>query len=370
MTSLQIRASIGFEALWAAMQQVLRSSAALVQFVKEHKYVLLGGLCSLNGLSLAVASLQRDRPLPKLQAGSYHEIVLGDSRRLGFAELGAPCGRPVLFLHGTPGGRAHGLVMHEEAVKCGVRLIVPFRTGYGASDQKHDRTVADYASDVIALFEHLAIERFAVLGVSGGGAYACAVAHALRDRVSACALVCSVSPLDAEVIAGMHPSNRITFKYVAPFFARLARTPLCHLSRRPARAIVALQLGLAGFVVNAQVKQIALLEGADPLELSRVLSTGIYASIVDDTEFARPSTAMGAMVDAALLARDWGFDLGEITVPTRIWHGERDVQAPPLCAHRLSNTIPGSSLKMLAAGHLSCWVQCREEVLEYLAAAR
>merc|ERR1712137_812076 len=155
--------------------------------------------------------------------------------------------------------------------------------------------MGDYASDVAELFKHLSIERFGVIGVSGGGAYACAVAYALQERVMACVLVCSVSPLNSEVIADIHANNRLVFNYIAPTFATLSRTPLCNLNVRPARLIVDLSLPVVSRVLDVQLKQIAILEGANPSDIASTYRTALQASIVDDLGFARPSTAMGAM---------------------------------------------------------------------------
>jgi pimeloyl-ACP methyl ester carboxylesterase len=369
MTSCQLVVSAGCDAVCGTARAFLQSNLAVANFAKKHKYAIVGGVCVVKGLELAMSCLQRNRPLPKLDIGSYHEITLLDGRQLGYAEFGNPSGIPVLFLHGTPGGRAHGLIMHEDAVRHGVRLITPFRTGYGPSDQNLARTVSDYASDIAALFDHLCIERFAVVGVSGGGAYACAVAHALQDRVTGCALVCSVSPLDPEVIGGMRFGNRLAFKYIAPTFAALSRTPICKLNLRPSRLSVVIQLGLVNRVFDSILKQLANLEGADPNEFTRTFRTPLLADTIDTLEFTRPSNAMGTMVDCAVIASDWGFDIQTITVPTHIWHGYRDVQAPPLCAQRLS-VIPGSIVKMLSAGHLGCWVQSRDEALQFLASKK
>merc|ERR1712232_651720 len=167
MPSCQSIVAAGSDALSYATRLLLRSNLVALSFAKEHKYAIVGSVCVLKGVTLAMSYLQRNRALPKLAVGSYEEITLLDGRRLGYAEFGKPSGTPVLFLHGTPGGRAHGLIMNEDAVKYGVRLITPFRTGYGSSDQKPDRSVLDYASDVAELFKHLSIERFGVIGVSG-----------------------------------------------------------------------------------------------------------------------------------------------------------------------------------------------------------
>src|SRR5262249_27961924 len=44
-----------------------------------------------------------------------------------------------------------------------------------------------------------------------------------------------------------------------------------------------------------------------------------------------------------LTVRTWGFDAGDIRVPTHLWHGELDTLAPPEGARYLARRIPGCS---------------------------
>src|SRR4029079_10401968 len=64
--------------------------------------------------------------------------------------------------------------------------------------------------DVVTVAGALALQRFAVAGWSGGGPHALAVAALAGDRVTRCAALSSVAPLDApglDWFAGMSPSN-------------------------------------------------------------------------------------------------------------------------------------------------------------------
>ena len=55
-------------------------------------------------------------------------------RRIGFAEFGSASGRPILWLHGTPGARRQiPIEAREYAAARGVRLIGIDRPGVGLS---------------------------------------------------------------------------------------------------------------------------------------------------------------------------------------------------------------------------------------------
>ena len=70
--------------------------------------------------------------------------------------------------------------------------------------------MADAAPDVAAILDHLGLDRFVMLGWSGGGPHALACAALLPDRCRAAASLAGVAPFDAEgldFLAGMGPEN-------------------------------------------------------------------------------------------------------------------------------------------------------------------
>src|SRR3989338_9991360 len=91
-------------------------------------------------------------------------ILLPDGRRLGYAEYGAPDGRPVLFFHGAPGSRHIHADMADVVTRRGIRLIAVERPGYGLSDPQPGRSMLDWPGDVAALTDALGIAKFAIIG--------------------------------------------------------------------------------------------------------------------------------------------------------------------------------------------------------------
>jgi pimeloyl-ACP methyl ester carboxylesterase len=133
-----------------------------------------------------------------------------DGRRVAVQMSGSPSGHPVFLMHGTPGSRIgpipRSMVLHG----LGVRLITFDRPGYGESDRQQFRQVADVVSDVEAIADALEIDRFAVLGRSGGGPHALACAALLPDRVTRAGILVSLAPWAADGLdwfAGMSDSN-------------------------------------------------------------------------------------------------------------------------------------------------------------------
>jgi len=106
----------------------------------------------------------------------YNQITLCDGRRLGFAEFGDLQGRPVFYFHGFPGSRLEARLADRISRDSQVRFIGIDRPGYGLSSVKPERTFIDSAGDAAELADALGIDRFSILGVSGGGPYAAACA--------------------------------------------------------------------------------------------------------------------------------------------------------------------------------------------------
>jgi pimeloyl-ACP methyl ester carboxylesterase len=139
-----------------------------------------------------------------------NQIALHDGRRLGYAEYGDPVGTPVLHFHGTPDSRLEGCLpgVDELAARLGVRLILPDRPGLGLSDYQPNRRILDWPQDVLQLADALHLERFAVLGLSGGGPYVSACAHQIPERLLRAGIISGVGPLDAPgTLQGMTTSD-------------------------------------------------------------------------------------------------------------------------------------------------------------------
>src|SRR5205814_7052148 len=103
-------------------------------------------------------------------------IRLPGDRQVGVMTHGDPDGYPVVFCHGTPGSRFGHEFTEEPARRKGLRVVVVERPGYGLTTADPDFTVAGWPALVREAVDALGIDRFAVVGYSGGGPYAIACA--------------------------------------------------------------------------------------------------------------------------------------------------------------------------------------------------
>ncbi|MCM6778195.1 alpha/beta hydrolase [Nocardia sp. CDC159] len=258
-------------------------------------------------------------------------ITLPGGQVVGYAEYGDRGGRPLLYCHGIPGSRLEALALDAAASAAGIRVVAADRPGVGLSSFAPRRRVADWAETVAALADRLRIERFAVLGVSGGGPYALACARELGERVRSVVLVSSIAP----VAAGARPGNLLVLRRF-PSLARPIAARLAARVRRPG--------GVAELV--AGMPAVDRDRVAEHPEVLVELSANVAEA------FRQGSRAVAADM-RLLFGRDWGFRLADIPVPVRIWHGDGDRNVPVTDAHRLAAELPCGRVTVVPdAGHL------------------
>ena len=283
-----------------------------------------------------------------------HELSLPDGRTLGYAEYGDPHGRPLVFLHGFPGSRLAGAALDDPARAGGVRVLAPERPGLGLSSLHPGRTLLDFAQDVRALTEALAIDRFAVLGESGGGPYALACAHELHDCVECVAVVCGLGPVACPgATAGIAVKERVGYAIAArvPFLAGSVLVPIAAWARRRPRQFLR--------VTRWQLGE------ADRQTLDGPLGELVAADFAE--AFRQGGRGVGE--DLGLLFRPWPFDPQAIRVPVVFFHGEQDRTVACAVAHELAGRVPGSRLRIYPEhGHFSLLACSAQELLDEIVA--
>jgi pimeloyl-ACP methyl ester carboxylesterase len=283
-------------------------------------------------------------------------VTLPDRRRLAYTEWGLPDGKPVVYFHGTPGSRVW--CPDEEGTSAArVRLIAPDRPGFGRSDPLQGRTLADWPKDVEALADALQISSFAVVGVSGGGAYAAACAALIPGRLGGVAIVSCRALTEynwverPEAMEEWSPEDRAQFE-------------LAQDDPAAAAALAAEQFA----------------EGVGPLdEFPDRVRESLEAAEGDRWFYEDP--ARRAIFDACIreswrqgldaikwelidMFQPWGFRLADISIPVTIWHGSQDPRVKQEQIDFQATTIPNASVVIWPdAGHLG-FVKHWQEILE------
>jgi pimeloyl-ACP methyl ester carboxylesterase len=266
-------------------------------------------------------------------------IELPDGRRLAYAERGPEDGRPVVFHHGTPGSRVGQHPDPAVDQRLGARVVTFDRPGYGGSDRLAGRDVAAVVGDVGALAEHLGFERFAVMGVSGGGPHALACAALLPDRITRAVVMVTPAPYepDFDFLAGMAQSN------VDEFNAALAGPD--SLAAHLAPAIEALKTAPEELLDELAAE----LPASDRETLAR---PEMREMLVANWQEATRQGDAGWLDDDLAFTRPWGFELGALATEVRLWHGALDVLAPQAHGRRVADAVPNASFELVEGkGH-------------------
>ena len=123
---------------------------------------------------------------PDIEAHRSGRLKVSTVHDLYYEESGNPNGKPVVFLHGGPGGGTEP--KHRRYFDPAVYRIVLFdQRGCGRSTpfaSLEHNTTWDLVSDIEKLREHLAIEKWQVFGGSWGSTLALAYAETHPARVS------------------------------------------------------------------------------------------------------------------------------------------------------------------------------------------
>ena len=267
-------------------------------------------------------------------------LTLADGRTLEHLDAGSPDGIPLIFFHGTPSTGGQGAVVAEAARAHGVRLIAPSRPGYGVSTMSPPG-LARTADDTLELADQLGIGRFALLGSSGGGPFALAMAAAVPDRVSAIAVLAS-------------PGN----------YAEVKPEVLGDDDRRALDLAAAGQFEDALEVMNTVADaDLQGLRGLSAEEFSGAMAKmgppgggwlNRHPELLQlfEDDFRRAiTTSDGMSRDNLSWLREWDFDPASVSIRVQLVYGESDRMAEVAHGEWLRDHLSDSELRVIPGDH-------------------
>ncbi len=288
------------------------------------------------------------------------QLKHSDGRQINYECSGAlnPGAEVLVFHHGQPGAALlwDGLV--TAAGEFGWPVVILSRPGYATSSRKVGRSVADAASDVTEVLDHLRAGRFVTAGWSGGGPHAIACGALLPSRCAAVATVAGVAPYygvtDLDWTAGMGPEN------VAEFEALIAGDP--GLEERVEELMRSLEDIAADQLIEAL--------GGLLSEPDRAVLDGAFADFMARWfRLAASTGSKGYWDDDQAFIGPWGFDLEEVSVPVAVWRADLDRMVPPSHGEWLASHVPGSTgFLREGEGHISLLSRGIGDILARLAA--
>ncbi|MGW4490252.1 alpha/beta fold hydrolase [Amycolatopsis sp. NPDC004368] len=257
--------------------------------------------------------------------GTSHDLAFTGGRVLRVHDSGRGDALTVVWHHGTPQTGALLAPVLAAADARGIRVVSYGRPGYGGSAPAPGRTVGSAAEDVRSLADALGLERFAVVGASGGGSHALACAALLPERVVAAVGLAAVAPYTEEFdwFGGM----------ADPTSLRAAR------EGREAR--------LAHGLTHE-------FEPESFVEPDWAALRGEWAALGTDAGQAGAAGPDGEVDDDVAYVSPWGFELTAVRRPVLLAQGGADRVIPAAHARHLLARLPDAELWLRPRdGHIS-----------------
>ncbi len=277
-------------------------------------------------------------------------LTLADGRVLAWRWWGEPGGIPVLRIQGTPSSR---LQRNPDATiqrDLGVRYLMADRPGYGGSTRKPGRGVADVTDDLVALLDAHGLDRVPVMGTSGGGPHALALAAGHPDRVAAVSVVVGAAPLVQAEVDHLIGVNAEGYAAAAKGWQALYDLLV------PVREQLLGEAGMQGVLHDAPPTDRAIMESPTWQRLSR-----------ENVAEALRQGAEGWTDESLALNRSWDFDPRDVRTTVTWWHSEDDKNAPLSAARRIAAQLQSLDMHIWhGEGHFASLVHDKEIVQELI----
>jgi pimeloyl-ACP methyl ester carboxylesterase len=258
-------------------------------------------------------------------------VQLEDGRTLRAYEVGADRsdGRLAVFWHhGTPNIGAPPEPLFPDAKRLGLRWVSYDRPGYGGSPPNPGRDVASAAADAAAVADALGLNRFAVMGHSGGGPHALACAALLPERVVAVIGAAALAPYDAEGL---------------DFFAGMADA-----------GVASLGAAAEGRESRERYEESGAEHDIGFTPADEAALAGEWSWFLDVVRPALASGPGGMIDDDLAYVAPWGFDPNQVLAPVLLLHGGRDRVVPSSHGTWLAGRIPSVELRVFRDdGHIT-----------------
>jgi pimeloyl-ACP methyl ester carboxylesterase len=272
------------------------------------------------------------------------DLTLRDGRTLHVYDTGPDLADPrlvVVWHHGTPNIGPPPAPLLAESARLGIRWLGFDRPGYGGSTRHPGRTTGSVAQDVAELVDVLSVERFAVVGHSGGASHAVACGGVLGDRVVAVVSMAGLAPYGSEGLdwyAGMVAS------------------------------------GVASLTAASQGREAKEAFEASGVEYDPEFTAADLAALKGEWSWlggvvgpAVASGPAGLVDDDVSYVTPWDTQPSDVAAPVLLLHGEQDGIVPAAHSRWLAEHCPTAELRLLPDdGHISVLTHARD-ALEWLA---
>ncbi len=285
---------------------------------------------------------------------------LNDGRNLSFVEFGDSEGIPIFYFHGQNSScQEIRLFIGENKLK-NCRIIAVNRPGISLSDFVNYK-ILDFPDDIIELADSMNIEKFTVLGGSGGAPFVCGCALKYPNRVKVCGIASGLAPIEYG-IKEMERKKRMEL-----FLARRMNWFFKRILSAQRSVLRKLEEKSEEEILEFFTKMAKSASESDKKILLNPKNTRIILNLMSDALV----NLNGVSHVTRLYAKSWGFELKDIpkSVKFFLWHGEQDMSVPVSMAKKFCQNLPNCTGKFLEEeGHFSTFVNHFEEIINTLIA--
>lgn len=179
------------------------------------------------------------------------------------------------------------------------------------------------------MVEFINLDKFSVLGVSGGGVYAAALATEKDLKIVKTGLISSASEFAKDQV----PPEMCKPNKIAIFLSKWAPW-LLRYSYKQQKYVLD---NMPDHYLKAASKNIGHLARADQEILQRQETIEAMAIQLKEAFRMSPNEAVDEL---KMISTSWGFDCEDIQGPVEIWHGTEDTLSPLSGVKKLAKKIP------------------------------
>ena len=274
--------------------------------------------------------------------------TLRDGRAFDYITNGTKNTHAILFHHGTPGECTLWAPWINEISD--LFAVAASRPGYGLSDRRKGRTVADDFDDQSELLEFLGVEKFISIGWSGGGPHAINMTR--HPRCAGAITLAGVGEWghsDLDFLDGMGPENHEEFGAALNGESSIDQWMA---SNAPGFAAVTgpdLIEAFGGLIGDAD---------------KRALTSHVAENYASSYRRSLVKGYSGWLDDDLAFVQKFGFPLSEVSKPILVWEGDDDFMVPKAHSNWLAKHIPTAQLNFVPGhGHISLVEEYRGEII-------
>lgn len=216
---------------------------------------------------------------------------------------------------------------------------------------KKNRKLLDWPNDVLQIANQLKIDKFSIIGVSGGGPYAAVCAYKISNRLKKVGIVVGLAPTYIEgLLEGTSELSKLGWRNYArfPLLGKLSSW-LHYINAKCGPS-----LGLHRFMFGAKADR-KIFSNAEVRRITRRAYQEAFRS-----------GYKGVELDLKLYTNDWGFNLRDIKSKVFLFYGKDDKNVSIKMGRYYASQIQNSKLVVYSKeGHLISKTHA-EEILRTL----